>query len=132
METLVLSMMLALICGAVGYWLRQNTTLSVVEVSALLSLTAGLVLPPLFREGSLFAITCTAVSYATMCNDKRVCNYREMLIVSGICAVVVYLGKSILVGVGGRLGTSAAISVLIYVLIRNFFSPDANQSVVKS
>ncbi|NMB00598.1 MAG: hypothetical protein GX971_03620 [Firmicutes bacterium] len=130
MSTLLLSIIFALLCGTAGFWLRQNTKLSVVEVSALLALVAGLVLPRLFTEGALFALVCTAVSYATMCNSKRVCNYLEMLIVSGICALVVFFGQNVLVGVGGRLGTSAAISVLIFVLAKSLFSLGDNKGVV--
>jgi len=41
--TLLLGIVIALVCGAAGFWLRQHTKLSVVEVSALLALVAGLI-----------------------------------------------------------------------------------------
>ena len=107
MLTMALNMLIALVCGAAGFWLRQNTKLTVTEMSALLALTAGLVLPRIFAEGALFALTCTAVSYAAMCSSERCCSYRQILIISAICSLVIYLGQSVLVGVGGRLGTSA-------------------------
>ena len=50
MPTLLLNIIIAL-CGVLLVWLRQNTKLSVVEVSALLALTAGLVLPHWLVKG---------------------------------------------------------------------------------
>ncbi|MGB3958037.1 MAG: hypothetical protein WBM05_08300 [Limnochordia bacterium] len=129
--TLLLNIVIALVCGAAGFWLRQNTKLSVVEVSAILALTAGLVLPPLLQEGALFALTCTAVSYAAMCSSERCCSYREMLIISAICSLVIYFGQSVLVGIGGRLGTSAAVSVLLCLLAKRFLSPNQAQKAAK-
>ncbi|HBG10499.1 MAG: hypothetical protein ACOX46_10590 [Limnochordia bacterium] len=132
MGTVALNFLIALVWGAAGFWLRQNTKLSVVEVSALLALTAGLVLPPLFTEGALFALTCTAVSYAAMCSGERCCSYKDMLTISGVCSLVIYFGQSVLTGIGGRLGTSAAISVLLCLLVRNVLNLDKAQKAAKS
>lgn len=115
----IINAVMAAAWGTAGFWLRQNTELSAVEMSALLSLTAGLVLPRLFVEGSLFALTCTAVSYAAMCSTERCCSFYEILAISLICSQVIYFGQDVLVGVGGRLGTSAALSVLIFALGKN-------------
>lgn len=128
MLTLLLGIVIALVCGAAGFWLRQHTKLSVVEVSALLALVAGLILPRIFTAGGLFALICTAVSYAAMCSNKRIKSYLDMLTVSFVCALIIYFGQNVLVGVGGRLGTSAALSVLIFVLISEQFRPDQAQS----
>ncbi len=119
MATFALNLFLGLICGAAGFWLRKHTKLSVVEVSSLLALTAGLVLPRLFSGGDLFALTCTAVSYAVMCSRERCCSYREILAISALCALVIFGGQGVLVGIGGRLGTSAALSVLLYSFGKN-------------
>lgn len=132
MPTLLLNIIIALLWGAAGFWLRQNTKLSVVEVSALLALTAGLVLPPLFSEGTLLALTCTAVSYAAMCSSDRCCSYRDMLFISFLCSLVIYFGQGVLVGIGGRLGTSAAVSVLLCLVIKNLLHLDGSKEVVKN
>lgn len=132
MLTMALNMLIALVCGVAGFWLRQNTKLTVTEMSALLALTAGLVLPRIFAEGALFALTCTAVSYAAMCSSERCCSYRQILIISAICSLVIYLGQSVLVGVGGRLGTSAAVSVLLCTLARNLLNLDKTQTAAES
>lgn len=105
--------------GVLGFWLRHNTKLSVVEVSAGLTLAAGLLLPSLLQEGWIVASICTCVSYATMSSAKRITTYPEIMMVSALCALVVYYGQNMLVGVGGRLGTFAALSVLLFNMAKN-------------
>lgn len=115
--TLFIGLIFGLLWGALGYLLRQRTKLSVVEVSAWLTLLAGLVLPRLFSEGTLFALICTAVSYVVMSSSERISNLWGTLVVSGVCALIIFFGQNILIGIGGRLGTSAALSVLIVVFL---------------
>lgn len=119
--SLVLGLGLGLLWGAGGYLLRQRTQLSVVQVSALLALAAGLVLPRVFRDGYLFSLICTAVSYLVMSSRERLDSLGITLLGSGLCALIVFFGQNILVGVGGRLGTSAAASVLLVVLLKSFW-----------
>ena len=54
------------------------------------------------------------------------------MIISAICSLVIYLGQSVLVGVGGRLGTSAAVSVLLCTLARNLLNLDKTQTAAES
>ncbi|MGI6650460.1 MAG: hypothetical protein ACOX4Y_01650 [Limnochordia bacterium] len=107
---------LALLWGLVGSVLRHKTKLSSVAVSALLTLLAALVLPRLFVNGHLFALICTAVSYVTMSSTERLAKVWETLTVSVFCALAVYFGQNLLVGIGGRLGTFAALSVLFFTI----------------
>lgn len=118
---LVLGVGLGLLWGGGGYLLRQKTKLSVVQVSALLALAAGLILPRLFQDGYLFSLICTAVSYLVMSSRDRLGSLGVTLLGSGLCAFIVFFGQNILVGVGGRLGTSAAASVLVVVLLKSFW-----------
>ena len=62
-----------------------------------------------------------------MCSSERCSSYREMLIISAISSLVIYIGQSVLVGIGGRLGTSAAVCVLICLVANRFLSPDLAQ-----
>jgi hypothetical protein len=107
---------LALLWGLMGSVLRHKTKLSSVAVSALLTLLAALVLPRLFVNGHLFALICTAVSYVTMSSTERLAKVWETLTVSVFCALAVYFGQNLLVGIGGRLGTFAALSVLFFTI----------------
>lgn len=116
---------LGLLWGFAGRTLRQKTKLSMVAVSASLTLIAALALPRLFHDGYLYALICTAVSYVTMSSAQRLERLWETLTVSCICALVVYFGQDILLGIGGRLGTFAAVSVLI------FTAPKAHRGLFK-
>lgn len=107
---------LALLWGLMGSVLRHKTKLSSVAVSVLLTLLAALVLPRLFVNGHLFALICTAVSYVTMSSTERLAKVWETLTVSVFCALAVYFGQNLLVGIGGRLGTFAALSVLFFTI----------------
>lgn len=130
MATLSLAILIGMICGACGFWLRQHTKLTVVEVSALLALTAGLILPRVFEEGALFATICTAISYATMCSPQRISSYGQMVVISAICVLLNYYAQGVLVGMGGRLGTSAATSVLIFCLGKSLIVPTAEKTLI--
>nr|NLJ01955.1 hypothetical protein [Bacillota bacterium] len=116
MMHLLTGISLALLWGLVGSVLRHKTKLSSVAVSALLTLLAALVLPRLFVNGHLFALICTAVSYVTMSSTERLAKVWETLTVSVFCALAVYFGQNLLVGIGGRLGTFAALSVLFFTI----------------
>ena len=107
---------LGLLWGFIGHVLRKKTKLSLVAVSSWLTLVAALVFPRVFLNGYLYALICTAVSYVTMSSAHRLEKLWETLIVSGICALLVFFGQNVLVGIGGRLGTFAALSVLIFTI----------------
>jgi len=113
---LLTGIILGLSWGFAGHTFRQKTKLSAVAVSSLLTLAAALILPGMFVDGPLFALICTAVSYVTMSSTERLNRLWETLMVSAICALVVFFGQNLLVGIGGRLGTFAALSVLIFTV----------------
>ena len=55
-----------------------------------------------------------------------------MLFISFLCSLVIYFGQGVLVGIGGRLGTSAAVSVLLCLVIKNLLHLDGSKEVVKN
>ncbi len=114
--SLFIGMSLGLLWGLLGHTLRQKTKLSLVAGSSWLTLFAALVLPRVFADGYVYALICTAVSYVTMSSVDRLEKLWETLVVSGICALLVFFGQNILVGIGGRLGTFAALSVFIITI----------------
>ncbi len=133
LQALLITIAIAALWGFGGFWLRQHTQLTVVEVSALLALVAGIALPWIFPATGVFLATvCTAVSYAAMCSDARAGSYGDMVIISIICGIINYFGQSILAGVGGRLGTSAAISVLLYLTIKKVFTSGSSKGAAKA
>ncbi len=114
--SLFLGISLGLLWGFLGHTLRQKTKLSLVAVSAWLTLLAAIVLPRVFKGGYLYALIGTAVSYVTMSSSHRLEKLWETLTVSCICALLVFFGQNVLVGIGGRLGTFAAVSVFIFTI----------------
>lgn len=133
LQPLLITVGIAALWGFGGFWLRQHTQLTVVEVSALLALVAGIALPWIFPSMGVFLATvCTAVSYVAMCSDVRAGCYGDMITISIICGLINYFGQSILTGVGGRLGTSAAISVLLYLAIKKLFTSGSSKEAAKA
>ncbi len=109
------------VCAAAGFFtlfLRQRFGFSNVEASAWVTLGAGLVFPAFFAHGILLAAAATCVSYAGMSSDNWVPTQLRMLPVSLVCGVLIFGGQALLPGVGGRLGTFAAFSVLVCVGLR--------------
>lgn len=109
-----LSFAVAIAAGAVGFWLRHDRGLSSVEASAWIALVSGVLLPRLHESGIFLAGVSACVSYAAMSSKTRVTNRWEMAVVSVLCAAIAYGSRSCLIGVGGRLGTFAALAVLLY------------------
>lgn len=104
--------------GLLGSWLRSNTSLSSVGVSSVLTLGAGIILPWISSQGYVMALVCTSVSYVVMSDQKRLTNQSDLIMTSSICSLLVYYGQNLLVGVGGRLGTFAAISVIVTGILK--------------
>lgn len=78
------------------------------------SLLAGLFLPVVFAQsGYTLAMAAACVSYAAMAAKARISDFQEMTLCSVLVAILFTLSPQGLVGVGGRLGTIAAIAVVI-------------------
>ena len=58
------------------------------------------------------AAAITAGSYAGMSGKDRIQNYVEMLVVSVFLSILYIISKDVFVGIGGKLGTIACISVM--------------------
>lgn len=90
-----------------------------VLASAIVTLTSGLVLPYLFPEqGALLATVATTGSYAAMVSREKFPRLMDMIFVGIICGTVFILTQEVFVGVGGRLGSIAAISCFTWLGIK--------------
>ena len=112
---LFLSIVCAVVAGLLGFAGRKYWRLTSIQASAATALLAGIVLPLLHVEGDFLAATCTAVSYAAMVSESIVNKPLQMVAISCLTAVIVYLGQDALVGVGGRLGTYAALGIMAFL-----------------
>ncbi len=82
-----------------------------VIASAVVTLLSGILLPSLLpEEGMLLATVATAGSYAAMVSKEKFPKLVDMIFVGVLCGIVFILTQEVFVGVGGRLGSIAAIS----------------------
>ncbi|HHT72845.1 MAG TPA: hypothetical protein GX008_03930 [Firmicutes bacterium] len=100
--------------GLGGFALRKHWRLSSVQASAIVALVAGLSLPYVHGEGTYLAAVCTCASYAAMSSEETIGRPSQMAIVSGLSGLIMYIAQNCLVGVGGRLGSCAALAVLAF------------------
>lgn len=100
--------------GIVTYYINHFTNKGPVFASGIVTLAAGLILPRLFPgNGTVFALAATSASYAGMAARARIRGFVDMTICSVLVAALFILTTNAFVGIGGKLGTIAAIAVLI-------------------
>lgn len=82
-----------------------------VIASAVVTLISGILFPSLLpEEGMLLATVATAGSYAAMVSKEKFSKIVDMIFVGVLCGIIFMLTQDVFVGVGGRLGSIAAIS----------------------
>jgi len=120
MEPLII-ILVSVISGVVTYYINHLLNKGPVFASAIVAVTAGLILPKLFSNGYTLALVATCASYAGMSAKTRVASFKEMAF-SCILLALIFMGSSnALVGYGGRLGTIAAISVITVWGLKNIY-----------
>lgn len=109
--------LLAAIFGAVGaYVISINLNKGAVIGSAIITLISGIIFPRLIPEiGSTLAVVAAAGSYAGMISKQNVSELWEMTFVGAVVGIVFILSASTYIGLGGRLGTIAAISCFVWL-----------------
>ncbi len=101
----------AIITFYISVYLQKGNVLA----SAVVVLSAGIlefVFPGFFTPQVAGALT--AASYAGMVSGEKIKDMKEMLVIGGICGLLVVSADNAYVGLGGRLGTLAAISCGTY------------------
>jgi len=103
----------SIVSGLLTYYINHFTNRGPVFASAIVTLAAGLTLPFLFpHSGTTLALAATCASYAGMAARSRIRGFWDMSLCSVLTALLFTLTKGALVGIGGRLGTIAAIAVI--------------------
>ena len=82
---------------------------------------SGLLFPNIFEDGNTLAIVATTVSYAAMVSTDKFPKIYEMIAVGIIAGTVFILAENVFVGVGGKLGSIAAISGLAWFGLKKIF-----------
>lgn len=115
----ILILLVAVLATSVTYTIIYKLKKGTVLASALVTLTSGIVFPYIFPEkGILLATVATAGSYAAMVSREKFPRLLDMVFVGIICGLVFILTQEVFVGVGGRLGSIAAISCFTWLGIK--------------
>lgn len=118
----MLILLVAIISGVATYAISNYLKKGAVFASATVTLISGIIFPYFFPEtGSTLMVIAACCSYAGMVSVKNVSNIGEMIIVSVITGMLFVIFKSAYPGIGGRLGTIAAISCIAWIGIKKVF-----------
>lgn len=103
----------AVLAGISTYFIANKLNKGDVFASATVTLISGIIFPFFFPEvGTTLMAVAACASYAGMVSIRNAPSIKEMIIISVIAGIIFILSSKAYVGVGGRLGTIAAISCL--------------------
>lgn len=114
-------LLVAITSACITYYVNAYLEKGPVFASAVVTLISGLLLPNIFKDGNTLAIVATTVSYAAMVSTDKFPKIYEMIAVGIIAGTVFIFAENVFVGVGGRLGTIAAISGLSWFGLKEIF-----------
>jgi hypothetical protein len=111
----VIIIITAILAGMFAYYVNIVLGSGGVLGSAIVVLTGGLLFEPLFGQlGSTMALVAATASYAGMISKGNAKTIGEMALIGLITGLLFIAATPAYIGVGGRLGTIAAISCLSY------------------
>lgn len=102
----------SLVAGLLTWFLNQRLQRGAVLSSAVVTLTAGLVLPALFAQGEALVPMAACASYVSMSANTRLGKFWQTVLALTLAAVLYIASAGIFAGVGGKGGTIAAICVM--------------------
>lgn len=119
----IMIILVAVIATSLTYSIIYKLKKGPVIASAIVTLAAGILLPHFFPEkGMLLATVATAGSYASMVSKEKFPKIVDMIFVGVLCGIIFMLTQDVFVGVGGRLGSIAAISCFSWLGIKKIKS----------
>ncbi len=105
--------------GCIAFYVSHNLGKGPVYGSAIVTLLSGVIFMLLEHFGvsgsAELAIVATTASYAGMASKKYVMNIWQMAVVGVIAGTLYVLSTNLFVGIGGRLGTIAAVSCFAFI-----------------
>ena len=118
----VMILIISVIAGVATYFVSHFLKKGAVIASAIITLIAGLMLPHFFPEiGSTLAVAAACSSYAGMISLENALNLLEMAVISLMTGILFIASNSAYIGIGGRLGTIAAISCFAWLGFKKVF-----------
>jgi len=111
----------SVLSGILTYLLSNKLKKGPVFGSATVTLVSGIIFPYFFPEfGTTLMVVAACSSYAGMVAVKNIPSLWEMIIVSVITSLLFIVTSSSYVGVGGKLGTIAALSCFTWIGFKKF------------
>jgi len=118
----IMILIVSILSGIATYTISNRLKKGGVFASASVTLISGIVFPYFFPEiGSNLMVVAACASYAGMVSVKNVPKLWEMVMVSAIAGSLFIVFNSAYQGVGGRLGTIAAISCFTWIGFKKVF-----------
>jgi hypothetical protein len=115
----------SIIAGICTYIISNKLNKGAVFASATVTLVSGIIFPHFFPElGSTLMLVAACASYAGMISVNNAPSIRDMIIISAITGLLFVVSSTAYVGIGGRLGTIAAISCLTWTGAKKLFFID--------
>lgn len=112
----------SILAGVATYYISIKMGKGAVFGSAVVVLVSGVMLPHFIPDiGGKLAVVATTASYAGMVSVKNVPKLWEMAVVGLIAAVLFIFSAPAYIGVGGKLGTIAAIACLSWVGLKKCY-----------
>lgn len=118
----VIILIISIVAGMATYIVSHLLKRGAVIASAIITLVSGLMLPYFFPSiGSVLATAAACSSYAGMISLENALNLFEMAIISLMTGILFIAARSAYPGIGGRLGTIAAISCFAWLGFKRVF-----------
>ncbi|NLJ77886.1 MAG: hypothetical protein GX329_00840 [Tissierellia bacterium] len=115
-------LIISIAAGMATYVVSNILKRGAVIASAIITLVSGLMLPYFFPSmGNLLATAAACASYAGMISVENALNLLEMAVISLMTGILFIAASSAYIGIGGRLGTIAAISCFAWLGFKKVF-----------
>ncbi len=110
----------AIAAGVTTYFIANNLKKGAVLASASVTLASGIIFPYFFPTmGSTLMVVAACASYGGMVSRKNAPAILDMVMISAIIGLLFSITATSYAGIGGRLGTIAAISCFAWLGVKN-------------
>lgn len=121
MEEIII-LVISILAGITTYIVSHFLERGAVIGSAIVTLVSGMMFPYFFPSiGGVLATAAACSSYAGMISLENALNIFEMAVISLMTGILFIAARSAYVGIGGRLGTIAAISCFAWLGFKKVF-----------
>lgn len=118
----VIILIISIVSGMATYIVSHILNKGAVIASAIITLVSGLMLPYFFPlTGSVLATAAACSSYAGMISLENALNLLEMAVISLLTGILFIAARNAYPGIGGRLGTIAAIACFAWLGFKKVF-----------